>query len=340
MRNPLSRRYQIGWLAAASMPELVVEQPPVDIYLELYSKMLLIRNVELACQDLYMKGLLHGTTHLCTGQEAVAVGANSVLGPDDRVACTYRGHGHSLALGMDVTACLAELLGRRTGICGGRSGSMNLVDLSHRLIGCFGIVGGSIAAATGAALALRGSGRLAVAYFGDGAVNQAYFSECLNFAKVFNLPVVYVCENNMYGEFTPMETVTAGSIMGRVEALEINAKQVDGMDVGVMRAAMQEAVDRVRAGQGPVFLEAMTYRFAGHSKSDPGRYRRPGELESWQQRDPLKLARQSLISKLGLSDQELKKLESAVLENFAAARQAAENAPFPDPSEPATEFKD
>jgi acetoin:2,6-dichlorophenolindophenol oxidoreductase subunit alpha len=321
------------------MPELVIDQVGAETMLDLYRQMFLIRIVEDACQDLYMKGLLHGTTHLCSGQEAVAVGANSVLGPDDRVACTYRGHGHSLALGMDLTAFIAELLGRRTGICGGRAGSMNLVDLEHRLIGCFGIVGGSVAAATGAGFALRGSGRLAVAYFGDGAVNQAYFPECLNLAKVFALPVVYVCENNQYGEFTPMETVTAGSIMGRVQAYDVPARQVDGMEVRAVRATMCAAVESARGGGGPVFIEALTYRFVGHSKSDPGRYRQVGELERWRARDPLKLARDALIHELGVGDEAMKRLESECLAKLAAAREAAIQAPFPEPWELASEFK-
>ena len=175
-----------------------------NLYLDLYRRMLLIRRFEDLVQKLYERGLVHGTTHLYSGQEAVAVGVSSVLQPGDRVAGTYRGHGHSIARGLEPQKLLDELLGRRTGICGGRAGSMNVVDLEHGLIGCFGIVGGSIAAATGAALALKRTGGVAVAYFGDGATNQGYFHECLNFAKTLELPVVYVCENNLYGEFTPM----------------------------------------------------------------------------------------------------------------------------------------
>ena len=180
--------------------------------------MLLIRRFEDTVQSLFQKGEIHGTTHLYSGQEAVAVGVCSALAPQDRVAGTYRGHGHALALGVDPQALLDEMLGRETGVCRGRAGSMNVVDLEHRLIGCFGIVGGSISAATGAALALKDRDGVAVAFFGDGATNQGYFHECLNFAKVLKLPVLYVCENNLYGEFTPWEDVTAGSIGGRAEA--------------------------------------------------------------------------------------------------------------------------
>jgi TPP-dependent pyruvate/acetoin dehydrogenase alpha subunit len=168
-----------------------------------YRQMLLIRGFEDRVQSLFLRGEVYGTTHLYSGQEAVAVGFASALRRGDRVACTYRGHGHSLALGTDPEGLLAELLGRVTGVNGGRAGSMNVVDPEHGLIGCYGIVGGSIAAATGAALALKGSGSVAVAYFGDGTTNQAYFFECLNFAKVLDLPAVFVCENNGYGEYTP-----------------------------------------------------------------------------------------------------------------------------------------
>ena len=178
--------------------------------------MLVVRGVENRVQSLFLKGEVYGTTHLCSGQEAVSVGFASALRQGDRVACTYRGHGHALALGTPPGALIAELLGRATGVNGGLAGSMNIVDPDHGLLGCYGIVGGSIAAADGSrALAAR-TGSVAVAYFGDGATNQAYFFECLNFAKVLDLPVVFVCENNGYGEYTPMEVVTAGGIQPRV----------------------------------------------------------------------------------------------------------------------------
>src|SRR4051812_33982020 len=249
--------------------------------------MLTIRLFEGEMHRLFLKGEVHGTTHLSSGQEAVPVGVCSALEPNDYVTGTYRGHGHALAKGTDPEPLAAEMLGRATGVCGGRAGSMNVVDLEHGLIGCFGIVGGSISAALGASLALKGTGKVAVAYFGEGATNQAYFHECLNFARVFGLPAVFVCENNLYGEFTPMEQVTAGQIRLRVEALDIAYEQVDGMDVWATRTAALRATARARAGHGPAFLEMMTYRFVGHSRSDPGRYRKPGELEQWQQRDPL-----------------------------------------------------
>src|SRR3954465_2469868 len=204
-------------------------------YLELYRRMRLIRRFEDEVQSLFQQGLVHGTTHLCSGQEAGPVGVCSLLGDEDRVAGPYRGHGHALALGVDPEALMAELLGRQTGVCAGRAGSMNVIDLEHRLIGCYGIVGGSIAAATGVALALKRQDGVAVAFFGDGATNQGYFAECLNFAHVFPLPVLFVCENNVYGEYTVPADVSGGEICRRAEALGVPAEQVDGMSVWTVR---------------------------------------------------------------------------------------------------------
>jgi TPP-dependent pyruvate/acetoin dehydrogenase alpha subunit len=316
--------------------ETVVE---LDTALGLYRRMRLIRRFEDTVQSLFQQGEVHGTTHLYSGQEAVAVGVCSVLGPDDRVAGTYRGHGHAIALGVEPQALLDELLGRETGVCGGRAGSMNVVDLGHRLIGCFGIVGGSISAATGAALALKRRGNVAVAFFGDGASNQGYFHECLNFAEVFALPVVYVCENNLYGEFTPWEEVTAGRIPARAETLRIPATTIDGNDVLIVRAAAAEAVERARRGDGPQFIEALTYRFVGHSRSDPGKYRKPGELEAWRERDPLKLARETLVERLGAEAAAIDAIDDQIEAEIGRMRERGLAAPLPEPG-PAREFKD
>jgi TPP-dependent pyruvate/acetoin dehydrogenase alpha subunit len=306
--------------------------------LELYRRMILIRRFENAIQSLFQRGEVHGTTHLYSGQEAVAVGVCSVLGPQDRVAGTYRGHGHALALGVEPQALLDELLGRATGVCGGRAGSMNVIDLEHRLIGCFGIIGGSIAAATGAALALQRDGGVAVAFFGDGATNQGYFHECLNFATVLALPVVYVCENNLYGEFTPWETVTAGEIGDRPRALGMPCERVDGNDVWTVADAARAAVDRARGGDGPSFIEAMTYRFVGHSRSDPGRYRKPGELDRWRERDPLILARRALVERFEVDAGALDEIDADVEAEIERMVQAGLAAPYPVPG-PVFEFK-
>ena len=312
----------------------------IDLGLELYERMALIRRFEDAVQSLFQKGEVHGTTHLYSGQEAGAVGVCSVLTDSDRVAGTYRGHGHALALGVDPEALMAELLGRETGVCSGRAGSMNVIDLEHGLIGCFGIVGGSIAAATGAALAFqrRGTGNVAVAFFGEGTTNQAYFAECLNFARVFNLPAVFVCENNRYMEFTPIEDVTAGAILARAETLGLWSETVDGMDVWAVREAAQRAVEHARSGAGPAFLETLTYRFVGHSRSDPGAYRPEGELDEWKRRDPIVVLRAQLEEE-GVGGAALDELEREVGDELERIGERGLAAPFPSELA-AAEFKD
>jgi TPP-dependent pyruvate/acetoin dehydrogenase alpha subunit len=312
--------------------------PDAELHLDLYRRMLVIRRFEDLVQALFLRGEIYGTTHLYSGQEAVAVGFASALAPDDRVACTYRGHGHALARGLEPGRLLDELLGRASGVNGGRAGSMNVIDLDHGLVGCFGIVGGSIAAATGVALALKGSGRIAVAYFGDGTTNQAYFFECLNFAKVLSLPLLFVCENNGYGEYTPMATVTAGEICARAQAMEIPTRIVDGMDVHATREAALEVTAAVRESSGPVFVEARTYRFVGHSRSDPGRYRPEGELDRWRERDPLSLAASWLREHLEGARARLADVEAEVERLIASIEAAGLAAPFPTPA-PFSEFK-
>jgi TPP-dependent pyruvate/acetoin dehydrogenase alpha subunit len=300
-----------------------------------YGRMLLIRSFENEIHRLFLRGEVHGTTHLYAGQEAVAVGVCSILNDGDWVAGTYRGHGHALAAGTDPEALVAEMLGRATGVCGGRSGSMNVVDRANGLVGCFGIVGGSIGCATGAALSARRTGNVAVAFFGDGATNQAYFHECLNFASVASLPAVFVCENNLYGEFTPMGDVTAGAdIAGRARAYDMPAATVDGNDLWAVTEAAQAAVDRARSGGGPTLLEMRTYRHYGHSKSDPGAYRPKEEVEAWLQRDPLKRARTRLLE-LGVTEDELATVEEDVRAGLERAVEAALAAPYPDPVEDA-----
>jgi TPP-dependent pyruvate/acetoin dehydrogenase alpha subunit len=308
-------------------------------YLIGFERMVLIREFELEMQRLFLKGEVHGTTHLSAGQEAVPVGVCMALEPDDWVAGTYRGHGHALAKGTEPEPLAAEMLGRATGVCGGRAGSMNVIDLEHGLVGCFGIVGGSIAAATGAAVTGKRTGRVAVAFFGDGAVNQGYFPECLNFARVLDLPVVYVCENNLYGEFTPMTKVTAGQdIAARGAAFDIPSRVVDGNDLFAVHEAASEAVVRARAGKGPSLLECHTYRHFGHSKSDPGAYRPKEEVDSWLERDPIDITRRRLLD-LGLSREDVEAAETRAAEEMRRASHAALAAPYPEPeSERPTEF--
>ena len=311
----------------------------LGLYTGIYRRMLLIRGVEDLIQSLFLAGEVYGTTHLYSGQEAVATGVASVLEERDRVAATYRGHGHALALGVDPQQLLDEMLGRATGINGGRAGSMNVNSPADRLIGSFGIVGGSIAAATGAALALqRTTGGVAVASFGDGAMNQGYVFECLNFAQVFKLPLVLLCENNGYGEYTPFRSVTAGEILARVEAMEVPAESIDGMSVWKVREAAQRGVAHARAGDGPVFIEAITYRFVGHSRSDPGAYRPDGELDRWRERDPIVVLRAQLEAE-GVEPEELDEIERDLTAQLERMRESGLAAPFPTELT-AREFKD
>ncbi|TML95590.1 MAG: thiamine pyrophosphate-dependent dehydrogenase E1 component subunit alpha [Actinobacteria bacterium] len=272
--------------------------------------------------------------------EAVAVGTCLALRPDDYVAGTYRGHGHALAKGTPPEPLVAEMLGRATGVCGGRAGSMNVVDVEHGLIGCYGIVGGSIAATVGAAMSAKRQGGVAVAFFGDGAVNQAYFHECLNMAKVLLLPAVFVCENNFYGEFTPMSSVTAGGdIAGRARAYDMPSAVLDGNDLWAVYEGASEAVERARNGGGPTLLECQTYRHYGHSKSDPAPYRPKEEVERWLARDPLKLARARLLEE-GVTEERIEQTEAEVGALIEHAVAAALAAPYPDPDQvAATEYR-
>jgi TPP-dependent pyruvate/acetoin dehydrogenase alpha subunit len=302
--------------------------------------MLLIRQFEAAMHRLFLRGEVHGTTHLYAGQEAVAVGVCMALHSDDYVAGTYRGHGHALAKGTAPEPLIAEMLGRATGVCGGRAGSMNVIDLEHGLVGCYGIVGGSIAAALGAALSGKRQGRVAAAFFGDGAANQAYFHECLNMARVFLLPAVFVCENNLYGEFTPMASVTAGAdIAGRARAYDMPSAVVDGNDLWAVHAAVSEAVQRARGGGGPTLLECRTYRHYGHSKSDPAPYRPKEEVEQWLAHDPLKLARARLLA-AGVREAQVDDTEARAKAAIEQAVEGALAAPYPEPAQAAgTEFR-
>ena len=311
----------------------------LDLYLRLFRQMLLIRGFEDLVQSLFLAGEVYGTTHLYSGQEAIATGVASVLQERDRVAATYRGHGHALAVGVDPQALLDEMLGRGSGINGGRAGSMNVNSPGDRLIGSFGIVGGSIAAATGAALALkRTTGGVAVAYFGDGAMNQGYVFECLNFCKVLELPLVLVCENNGYGEYTAFRSVTAGELRERAEVMGVPTETIDGMSVWTVRDAARRAIDHARGGNGPAFVEALTYRFVGHSRSDPGAYRPDGELDRWRERDPIMVLAAQLASE-GVDEPRLDGVRREVADELERMREQGLAAPWPTELT-AHEFKD
>jgi pyruvate dehydrogenase E1 component alpha subunit len=295
--------------------------------------MWLIRAFEDRVQELFSRGDVSGTTHLCQGQEAVSAGVCLALRRDDAITCTYRGHGHVLAKGADPDAALAEIMGRATGLCRGLGGSMHLADASHGVLGSFAIVGAGIPVALGAAWSarLRGTDQLAVAFFGDGAVNIGAFHESANLAAVWKLPLILVCENNLYGEYTPFaQTSPVPHVADRAAAYAMPAERVDGNEVEAVYAATQRAVTRAREGQGPTLLECETYRQRGHSRSDPGTYRPRDEVAHWLARDPLILLRRRLTAQGLLDDAGHAEIQADAALRVAAAEAAARRAaPLP-----------
>jgi TPP-dependent pyruvate/acetoin dehydrogenase alpha subunit len=296
-----------------------------------FERLVLIRRFEEEARRLYLAASIPGAVHLAVGHEAVSVGVGSSVGPEDWVTCTYRGHGHALTRGVSPRALMAEMLGRSTGICGGRSGSMNIVAREHRLLGSFGIIGGSMAAATGAALSLRGTGAAAIAFFGDGAANQGYFLECLNLAAVLSLPALFVCENNLYSEYTRTDQVTAGTIADRVRSMGVATDVVDGMDVRAVAGVAHSALAAIRDGAGPRFIEAETYRYVPHSRSDPVTYQPEAEVAAWKERDPIDRERARLVDD-GVKTDHLDTLVRTIEEGIARDIEAAFADPFPDPA--------
>jgi acetoin:2,6-dichlorophenolindophenol oxidoreductase subunit alpha len=292
-------------------------------------RMLEIRLFEDKVQELFMEGLIQGTTHLCQGQEAVCVGAAASLGSDDYLTITYRGHGHALARGLAMEPCFAELMGRRDGCCGGVGGSMHFTDFTKGLIGAFAIIGAGLPVALGAALGAqrRGDNRVAMSFCGDGATNIGTFHEALNMAAVWSAPVVFVIENNLYGEYSPVSATTAVTDLAeRAAAHRIPAAIVDGQDINAVHRACEIAVARARQGAGPTLIEMKTYRYRGHSRTDPAKYRPAGELETWKKRDPIALLGAILAADDTLSVEEQDEMRSSVqAEVDAAAVRAAES---------------
>jgi acetoin:2,6-dichlorophenolindophenol oxidoreductase subunit alpha len=292
---------------------LAVSELPVSDLLGLLRQMHEIRFFEDRVHAIYGEGLIRGSTHLCTGQEAVCVGACSALSADDTFTCTYRGHGALLARGAPLDACFGEILGREHGLCRGKGGSMHLADLSRGALGSFAIVGANLPVTVGAAFAARyrRDGTISLAFFGDGATNIGSFHESLNLASVWKLPAVFVCENNLYGEYSPVQTTTAITrLAGRAASYGIPGVTVDGNDVAEVHQAVAAAASMARAGHGPSLIEALTYRHHGHSRSDPAKYRPAGELEEWLARDPIDLLRTRLLGD-GVSAAELDQLRDA-----------------------------
>jgi TPP-dependent pyruvate/acetoin dehydrogenase alpha subunit len=303
----------------------------------LYRRMLLIRLMEERLGEIQKTGALPGPVHLYIGQEAVAVGVCAHLTDRDWIASTHRGHGHFLAKGGDPRAMAAELYGRVTGICKGKGGSMHVADFTKGIIGANGIVGGGISLTTGAALAaqLDGQGDVAVAFFGDGAANQGVLSESLNLGALWDLPLILVCENNGFSEFSPTSTVTAGRIVDRARPYGVAAIEVDGNDIHAVLQAADEAVSRARSGNGPTLIEAQTYRLRGHVEYEvtflSSSYREQAEVDLWISRDPMVRA-QGYLREAGFDEASIKAIEAEITAVVDEAFEFAENSPWPDPS--------
>ncbi len=297
-----------------------------------FRKMVGIRLFEEKVQELFMAGAIQGTTHLCQGQEAVSVGAIAAMRSGDVQTNTYRGHGEALALGMEPEVAFAELMGRVTGCSKGLGGSMHLIDVTKGNIGANAIVGAGIPIAVGAAVAfqIRGEPRVALTFFGDGATNIGTFHEALNMAAVWRAPVVFIIVNNQYGEYSPVRATTPiDDLARRAEAYAMPGVIVDGQDVEAVYAATAEAVARARGGQGPTLLEMKTYRYRGHSRSDPAKYRPPGELEAWKARDPIDILGRRLAESGELSVEAQDRIRAETQAAIDAAADRALAAPYP-----------
>jgi pyruvate dehydrogenase E1 component alpha subunit len=308
----------------------------VRLSLDLYRSMLQLRDFELKVQELYRAGMLPGFVHLYVGEEAVAVGVCASLKRGDLVYSTHRGHGHALAKGVPGREVMAELWGKRTGCCGGRGGSMHMYAPDYGFMGTNGIVGAGIPLATGAALAaqLRNSGQVSVAFFGDGAVNSGSFHEALNMASVWNLPVVFACENNLYATEMAFQRATKNTdVASRGAAYHMPSLEVNGSDIHETFRAGREAIDRARSGGGPTLIEFKTYRFLGHHEGDPGTgYRTKDEVEAWKGRCPIKALREKLLSSKLAEDRDFEQIQLETDAWLEDAVQFSKSSPNPDPN--------
>lgn len=295
-----------------------------------------IRRFEEAVDDLFARGLMHGTMHLSIGQEASATGVCMALRSDDAITSTHRGHGHCIGKGADLTRMMAELLAKETGYCRGRGGSMHIADVATGNLGANGIVAGGIPIATGAALAykMRGEDRVVACFFGDGATNEGAFHEAVNLAAIWKLPVVFICENNKYGmSFSTEKSMAVENIADRAAAYGIPGVTVDGNDVSAVYEATRTAVERARAGEGPTLVENLTYRWKGHSKSDKNLYRTKEEISEWRALDPILRFEAELKESGLLTDEDIQAVRTLAMEEMRDAVRTANAAPDADPSD-------
>jgi pyruvate dehydrogenase E1 component alpha subunit len=314
---------------------MTTTQVTVEEELDHLRAMLEIRFFEDECHRMFAQGLVRGSTHLGQGQEGVAVGACRALRAGDTMTCTYRGHAAVLAMGAPLDAAFGEILGKAGGLCRGKGGSMHLTDVSRGVLGSFAIVGAHLPIATGLAFAARykGTDEVTLCFFGDGATNIGAFHEALNLASVWKLPVIFLCENNLYGEYSPLASTTPiARLADRADAYAMAKEVVDGNEIHAVRDTVQRAATRARAGEGPTLVEALTYRHKGHSRSDPATYRPPGELEAWLEKDPVSRTQASLAGH-GVTQQQLDELRDKARQDVLDALERAKAMPDPDPAE-------
>jgi acetoin:2,6-dichlorophenolindophenol oxidoreductase subunit alpha len=305
-----------------------------DELLRHYETMIVIRRFEETLDELYGTGVVRGTSHFCAGQEGTEVGAIAALRPDDLVTSTHRGHGHFIAKGGDPKRVMAELWGKATGYSGGRGGSQHMADFAIGFLGSNGITGGMIPVATGAALSqqILGTGRVVLCFFGDGATGQGAFHEAVNMGAVWRLPIIYLCENNLYAMSTPVrEAFAEPEVWKRATAYGIPGERVDGQDYFAVRDAVSRAAEHARSGEGPALIEAMTYRYCGHSKSDACEYRTDDEEAHWHDRDAIKLMRQALADRGILNDDLDCQIRARADATVGDAVEFARTSPEPDP---------
>lgn len=307
-----------------------------DGYIDLYHQMVLIRLIEESAAQLYQQGKIGGFLHLYIGQEAVSTGVISARQPQDRVITAYRDHGVAINCGLTANEVMAELLGKATGCSKGKGGSMHMADVEKNFFGGHAIVGSHLPIASGLALGdqYQGNDALTICMFGDGATNIGFFHEAVNLSKVWKLPVLWICENNQYGMGTSVERASAVSeIRQKAEGYGIPNERIDGMNVITVREATLKACDYIREGNGPYFMEIVTYRYRGHSMGDPERYRETDEVQRWQENDPIGIYRVYLTGEGIATEDELDKLDAQVEEEVEEAVQFAESSPEPEPEE-------
>jgi pyruvate dehydrogenase E1 component alpha subunit len=314
------------------MTHIEITPLAVETRQHMLRRMMEIRAAEERIQGLFLENLIRGTTHLCIGQEACSVGVAAVLRHGDTVTCTYRGHGHALAVGMTMKAMIAEMMGKASGACGGKGGSMHMTDASLGLLGANAIVGAQLPIAVGAALTsqVKRTGAIAVTLFGEGASNIGAFHESINLAAIWKLPVLFICENNLYGEYSVWSSTTPiQNIADRAASYGIPGVVVDGQDAEVVYHRVKEMADRARRGDGPALIELKTYRFRGHSRTDQAPYRPKGELDEWMKRDPILILKERMIAAGQLDETEYEELRGSIERQVHEVVEWAKAEPFP-----------